>query len=530
MQNAKRRKLVVAFCILHFAFCISVLANDLSVDRRSLRAGETLTITVSLENDFASTDTLKIPLRNLTIAGAPSVSSEFSWINGEVVRRKVFRYRARPNGPGPAQAGPLVIRSDDGQQETLPAIVVQVVADRAMSSNDPEVVLRELLATSRDPFFIVSDLDRASAYVGEQVVVTWWLYNATSVQQWGIGEIPKLDGFWVEELDVRSEQPVQVFVGGVSMQRMPIRRVALYPLRSGTLDIGSMEVEAAVLRRSSSSPFGLFEGSLTEISFASAALTVEARALPPGSGVDATGDLTLRCTKPKQEAGGPVVLDAILSGRGNLRAASAPKFAAAIDGDVEVSDSGVAIAKTDESPMVTRRWKYLIFPRTSGTLKIAPLALRAFIPSDETRRTLQCESSMLVVNAARPESQPATAATRSITRTQALTKNAPWIAAGILALLTIALALRPLRRARRIARDAKALTRGRSPHEIREAVQAALEAKGIDPGALLRESSNRGEAWRSLRSLLDALEKDRIELDDREHEIRTRVKDLLRES
>ena len=91
MKNGKSRVALFAFCILHFAFCSSVLANDLSVDRRTVRAGETVAITVSLEDAFATVEDIDVPVRNLTISSAPSVSSEFSWINGTTVRRRVFR-------------------------------------------------------------------------------------------------------------------------------------------------------------------------------------------------------------------------------------------------------------------------------------------------------------------------------------------------------------------------------------------------------------------------------------------------------
>ncbi|GAC1435790.1 MAG: hypothetical protein NVSMB68_07930 [Thermoanaerobaculia bacterium] len=230
-----------AFCILSFvfafafafAFCSPLKANDLSVDRHSARAGEAITITVSLEDAFATIDEIDVPVRNLLVSPTPSVSSEFSWINGTVVRRKVFRFTARAVSAGPAQVGPLVITLPDGEREAFQAIPLQILPDRAAGSNDPVTVLRELLSTGRDPFFVVADADKSEAAVGEQVVVTWWLYNAATVQEWQIGSVPKLAEFWVEEVDVRSAQPVQSFVDDDAMQRMPIRRVALYPLRSG---------------------------------------------------------------------------------------------------------------------------------------------------------------------------------------------------------------------------------------------------------------------------------------------------------
>ncbi|HSP34032.1 MAG TPA: BatD family protein, partial [Thermoanaerobaculia bacterium] len=160
--------------LLVLLVAVPAFANDLSVDRHSLRVGETVTITVSLEDAFASVDDIDVPVKNLALTPTPSVSSEFSWINGTVVRRKIFRFSARAEAPGRAQVGPVVIDLPDGQRETFAAVALQVFPDRAAESNDPVVVLRELLATGRDPFFVVAEVDKARAYVGEQVVVTWW--------------------------------------------------------------------------------------------------------------------------------------------------------------------------------------------------------------------------------------------------------------------------------------------------------------------------------------------------------------------
>jgi hypothetical protein len=525
-QSEPRRRAIWAAVILS-AFALPLFAtNNLAVDRRSVRVGETVTIIVSLEDAFAGVDDVRVPVRNLTITGSPSVSSEFSLINGTVVRRKVFRFRARPNGPGPAQAGPLVILGDGGQRDTLRGIALTVLPDRAASSNDPIVVLRELQATSRDPFFIVAETDRTSAFIGEQLVVTWWLYNATNVQQWQIGSIPKLSDFWVEELDVRSTQPTQIFMGDTAMQKMPIRRVVLYPLRSGVLEVGSMEVEAAILRRSgSSSPFGLFEGSLTEISFASAPITINARAVPPGPPVAATGDLALRCVDPVQENGGPVVIDAVLNGKGNLRAAAAPQFERSPAGSVETVDGGVVMYKTDSDPTMTRRWKYLIFPARAGAMTIPPLKMDVFSPSMSMRHTLRCEAETLTVSAATQPAAPEEA--RSARRSGKAWQNAPLIAGGAVLALALLFLLPRLWSVVRASRQVKAIVRGRSPEEIRETVQEHLVARGLDPGALMREGSERGDAWRALASLLDAIERERIVIENPEREIRRRVREFL---
>ena len=508
-----------SFLILILA-ASAALANDLSIDRRSVRAGEYVTITVSLEDDFASIVDVRVPAKNLTVDARPSVQSEFTWINGESVRRKIFRFRARAGTAGTATVGPLSVTAPNGLRAMLRPVSLQVLPDRAAGSNDPVRLLRELLASGRDPLFIVAEIDKQSAYVGEQVVVTWWLYNAARVQQWQIGAIPKLDGFWVEELDVRSARSTQSFVGDYAMEKLPIRRVALFPLRSGITEIGSMEVQANVLRSTDSGLWEFFrEGRVVETSFASAPLTVDIRAIPAGASVAAVGDLSLRCSLPVQENGGPVALDATLSGRGNVRSAAAPRFTTPPAGDVQVIDSGVSVDKGKELPAMTRRWKYVIFPATAGTMTVPSLELPIFAPASQARTTLRCEQTTLAVTAAAPPEV-----------TVAETARVPvWpYAAGVgVIALAASLTVLPLRRRLALRREVHTLMGERTPAEIRDAVHDRLERNGLDPVVLLRERTDRGEAYRSLRSLLDALERDRIDVGDPRKEVRRRLRDLL---
>ena len=106
---------VVLFILLPSSFLLPLQANEIIVDSRTLSMNDLATITVALEGSFAANDFVEIPLQNLAFVGEPSVASEFAWINGEVVRRKTFRYRVRPVMPGPAQIGPIELRAEDGR-------------------------------------------------------------------------------------------------------------------------------------------------------------------------------------------------------------------------------------------------------------------------------------------------------------------------------------------------------------------------------------------------------------------------------
>jgi hypothetical protein len=193
------------------------------------------------------------------------------------------------------------------------------------------------------------------------------LYNATSLQRYGIDDVAHLDDFWVEEIPLREKEPELVMVGELRMQRVPIRRAVLYPLHSGRLAIGSMSINAKAIRRVGKDRFGIpYEGMLVEINRRSPLIAVNARPIPAGPPVSAVGDVTLQCDPLPASASGPVTLHVSMSGIANLRSAPAPAFETLLDGSVQVVDAGFSVDRRTDDAVATRRWRYVIFPAHSG--------------------------------------------------------------------------------------------------------------------------------------------------------------------
>lgn len=509
------RRLALAVVLIIAA---SAHANQLSVDARTLRMNDMATVTVMLDGPFADTEGVSPPLENLAIVGEPWVSSEFAWINGVVSRRKVFRFRVRPLAPGAARVGPMEIRADE-QRQVLPMVVLQIAADRVFGSNDAESLLRDLGASGRDPVFVVSEVDKNAAFTGEPVRITWYLYNAVSVQQWQVVSVPKLQDFWTEEVPVRNELAERVLVGNDFVQRVPIRRVVLYPLRSGSLLIGGMTIEATVMRRYRSGVFAGFEGELVETSFTSAPITIASKPVPTGTPVDMVGDARLVCGSPLQRNAGPVVVPVTLTGEGNLRGVSAPRFVERIAGDVQVEGGEVTTSREEGSVTMQRQWRYLVFPAREGLLYVPPVLMRTFVPATGERKELRCEAATIEARAIAPpvEEKAQTAATTRDPR-----RALPWAVGGVAVLLFAGFAVPRARREVELRRKTRELVDGKTPAEIRAAVDERVGA------ALMSEASDRGDAYRALRSLLDAAERERDIAIDAEEEIARRVRELLR--
>ncbi len=138
---------------------------------------------------------------------------------------------------------------------------------------------------------------------------------------------------------------------------------------------------------------------------------------------------------------------------------------------------------------------------------------------------LRCEASTLTVatvDRSQSVAQPAAAPSRVTSNVRRVLLIA--IAAALAVLIASAMA-RIIARRRSVSLRIRELVCDRSPSQIRDAVHQRLGENGIDVASLMRESSDRGDAYRALRSLLDALEHDRMNAAGAE--LRRRVRELL---
>jgi hypothetical protein len=270
-----------------------------------------------------------------------------------------------------------------------------------------------------------------------------------------------------------------------------------------------------VMRYIRRGPFSTYNGELIESSFTSAPILLDVKPIPPGPPVDAVGDLALACDSPVQRKNGPVVVRVSLTGLGNVRAAGAPRFERPVEGTLQVEGGEVTAPRDEALFSMTRQWRYLIFPATSAPMEIPPLSMRIFDPKAGRRKELRCSGSFInaVIAAAPTGARPPAAppAPRPL-----------WpFAAGALLLAGVALLLPRLHRELALRRLVHQIVDGATPAEIRARVEERVPVN-------LHEQSDRGDAWRALRSLLDAAERERDIAVDSEREVARRVREVLR--
>jgi len=363
-----------------------------TVDADRVGEEDTLQLSITLQggSEVMQVSVPQPALQNLRVVGGPSMSTQVSIVNGQISQSKVVTWVLQPTATGEARVGSLVIPLEGGAQSTE-EIVIEVVPGRLKTRPQPRTRRLDPFGDDffSDPFgrqrgartepklFIRAVADHTSLRVGEPLLLTYYLYTQTSVNDIGFIDAPNYPGFWSEELD-REEKPTGELATarGERYRRFPIIQRLLFPTRAGSLEIPAARMRIGIPRQS------FFDnGASVERSVDS--LTIEVEALPEAPGFKgAVGSFRASATldKTSLELGDAATLRFEVEGTGNLKwieegpvveIAETQVFPPRVQSDLKLTPRGASGRRT---------WEYVVVPETGGTVEVPPLAFVYFDP------------------------------------------------------------------------------------------------------------------------------------------------------
>lgn len=235
-------------------------------------------------------------------------------------------------------------------------------------------------------------VDNPTPYVGQQITLRVWLYVPSSEVACDVQREPQLTGFWNEPLIDRGQvrcarQFYSQNVGGWPMVAGIVRKIALFPTRSGRLEIGAPELVAEYIEGD------MFFGQRRQLTARGPSVVVDVRE-PPTAGRPAgyvpgrLGPLQIQASldRPNAPTGETVTLTLRATGNGYLFGAVGLPALSTVEG-VRVHD-GVShhdIDRSDErnvrgGTLVT---EYLLVAETPGAHPLGMLTVPWFDPADE---------------------------------------------------------------------------------------------------------------------------------------------------
>lgn len=342
-----------------------------------------------------------------------STSSSIRIINGKMERSttQTYTYILSASQEGEFTIEPASIEVD-GKTIRSGRHVVKVVAASSRQQRSTGDLDSQSGNISQRDLFIRAIPDKKSAVIGEQVLLTYRVYTRVPLSNLQITRQSSFPGFWNKNLlnDNEMPQSTQV-IDGEEYVVADVRRLALFPQKTGKLTIEPMEINcmAQLRTRQSRQSFDPFESFFNDPFFnrglknvpqtlVSEEVTINVSPLPgtgrPSTFSGAVGQFGFSASVNTSEvkANEAINLTINVSGNGNLELLELPKpvfppgfevFEPKISADIKTGADGIS---------GTRRAEYLIIPRFEGNFRIEPIEFSYYDPRRKEYITLRTQA------------------------------------------------------------------------------------------------------------------------------------------
>jgi len=407
-----KNKLIFSFLLL-LSFVKLGLADNIqftATAKTNVSVGEKFVITYSLNTNSAAN--FESPSFNgFTVLSGPNQSSSSSMqiYNGKTIQSVSYSitYIVMANNEGKFTISPatVFINGKTYKSNSLNINVGKGNSSTQLAGNNKnqhnQTVQENNTPTnvSDKDIFLKASTDKKSVVQGEQIIVTYKIYTNVQISQYVINKLPSYSGFWSQDITGKNNNVKQYNedVNGKSYAVAEIRKVALFPQKSGTLTIEPLEVEclAQIKTKSKKDPFGdifndpFFSGFSNSFFDSyqnvkrvlnSNSLNINIEPLPetnkPNDFNGAVGNLSISSTIDNTDVktGDAITLKVTISGSGNLSLID--KLKINFPPDFEVYDPKIVdnITLGSDGMKGSRTFEYLIIPRNAGQFTINPVS------------------------------------------------------------------------------------------------------------------------------------------------------------
>ena len=362
-----------------------------------------------------------------TVVGGPftSTSSSIQMVNGSVTRTTTnsytFALQAYQEGTFHVGSASLNVK---GTKITSEPFTIKVVPDDGshaapsngsasssqghsqQNTNDPQV-------SGKDLFLRVVP-SKKSAYVGEQVVLTYKLYTKVPVSSLSVMKAPSYAGFWTKDISDNTGGTLRQsseYINGIEYTSAEIQKVVVVPQRAGKLTLDPMTVECIAQIRTESNrqrsmdPFEaffndpFFNRNIANVKkeLSSQSFTLDVKGLPeankPGSFAGAVGNYNFKSDIDMTElkTNEAFTLTYTVSGTGNIELLQMPE--PVFPPDFEVYDPKITTSTdvTANGLSGTKKAEYLVIPRRAGNFTVPAVEFSYFNPSNGAYQVLSSQ-------------------------------------------------------------------------------------------------------------------------------------------
>ena len=352
---------------------------------------------------------------NFEKVGGPfqSTSSSVQIINGSASRTTTLTYsyylRALKEGEFTIPAATITVKNKKVKSTTA---TITVSKNENVSSG-----VSSSAGTGKD-VFLEATPNKKTAYLGEQIMLTYKIYYNIPISNLSISKAPSYSGFWTKDVTDNNGvlQQSSIVKNGQEYHVATIQEIVLIPQKTGTLTIDPLDITCVAQirterqRQQGYDPFENFFGDVMGSSYTnikkdmkSQPINVEIKPLPiadkPASFSGAVGQFTFtsKIDKTSMKSNDAFTITYTVSGKGNIDLLDIPR--PNFPPDFEVYDPKITTNSKNNSYGIsgTKTAEYVVIPRVSGDFSISPMQFSYFDPSKGKYATLASDGYELHV-------------------------------------------------------------------------------------------------------------------------------------
>lgn len=329
----------------------------------------------------------------------PSQSISSSWINGVRSYSKSYSYTLAPTARGKftIKQATIVIGG-----ETYKSLAQDVEVTAAVDKPNDQMTADDI---ADENLHLVAEVSKSNPYLNEAITVIYKLYVSPniSVSNYQPLDNPTYNNFWSQDIKVNALSAQNGTYKGKPYRYVILKRVVLYPQKSGKLDIEPLSLDVTVdVPTGRRDFFGQRMYAQTNKTVSAGNRTINVKSLPldnqPANFNGAVGDFDFAVTTSKTSLNASESLQATVevSGKGNLKLFKLPELE--LPSALEVYEpeftEGVRTTLAGMQGKVSNQ--YTIVPSFRGKYPIPSLNFSYFNPSTGKYATLT--SDEIVIN------------------------------------------------------------------------------------------------------------------------------------
>ena len=403
---------LLLFAGTSFAQGVTVTAE---VDPNPAGLDDQVSLIVTVNSSGGNSERPQLPrIEGLKLVSGPAVSNQFQWINGQSSSSQSFTYTFLPEREGTFKIPQIAVKVGGKTYQTEETSLK--VAKGAASSQsgaprrrglpsifddlglDEDSPLRDRTPRRRD-VITLAEVDRKTAFVGEQINLTYKILTQVPITQVEIKESPTLKGFWTEDVELPKNPTPQIrSIEDKAYTEYIIKKQALFATTAGPVQIPATTF-ALVVRTSTGVFFSL--GTQETVFRKTEPLTLQITPLPsagkPEDFNGAVGNFRLETSvdKSKAEVGEGINLKVVLSGSGNFRTITDFPLPELPGFKIYSSKSNDNVAIRNGVLQGSKTWEYVVIPQSPGKELLPAMKFAYFSP--EARQFREAQAAGLEV-------------------------------------------------------------------------------------------------------------------------------------